>query len=622
MLLTRPLSASDVGTWRAAGRRDERAPGELIVAQLPRQVQFEAPPPSAAMTRPGLALLAARQRHVRFGSRPSTAAAIDRLVDRYAAANAVTRYSKKRPPPSQPSTTTTTTTSAVPPAPQRRPPPPPPEQQQMRASRFSAHALRLAKNIYEACVLGRRPLSDQHDEIARLLTTLPLLQGVPAHAIGLLAKAATLRIGERYHKLYNVGTEVDALAEGGGHAFLILAGSAEASEQLVGRAREEPPHSRADRYGPADICGCEVLIAPTQQHSSDPLVPRGQTCAWTTNGAALALPLASLVALPLQPARRQLRLNLCAQLLAPLLATTWSGSMRAPLSGLLQQLATDATLTRRPAGELLYTSGCKSDELLFLIRGAVDVYVPPQEQNEPPSISGGRQTRSMPTLMRSSGSVADFADEAGHTERRYQPGILDASPLSDVSHEQSARVAPYETHGEASAIILSLPARHARLVLSKQPALRAAFFHNANLYRPVISQDDDPTHNPLLTKEYTIATPQHRQVPVLHRPRSAPGIGGPPSDDDGARPSTAPAPSPPEPKFLPHWTRARADQQSRIALLQITSGARRSADPPWSFLISQMDLKLPPGQGGGEASPRKMAGSASTPALLGGSPRR
>ena len=90
VLLTRPLSASDVGTWRAAGRRDERAPGELIVAQLPRQVQFEAPPPSAAMTRPGLALLAARQRHVRFGSRPSTAAAIDRLVDRYAAANAVT----------------------------------------------------------------------------------------------------------------------------------------------------------------------------------------------------------------------------------------------------------------------------------------------------------------------------------------------------------------------------------------------------------------------------------------------------------------------------------------------------------------------------------------------------
>ena len=97
--------------------------------------------------------------------------------------------------------------------------------------------------------------------------------------------------------------------------------------------------------------------------------------------------------MPLQPARRQLRLNLCAQLLAPLLATTWSGSMRAPLSGLLQQLATDATLTRRPAGELLYTSGCKSDELLFLIRGAVDVYVPPQEQNEPPSISGGRQAR-------------------------------------------------------------------------------------------------------------------------------------------------------------------------------------------------------------------------------------
>lgn len=535
LLLARSVSASDIGSW-AKGRTGKVELGECIFAKMPSEQfgeQDVAVPESPAVLRPGSAILAARKRISRpIGSRPSSAnPSIEKRVLEHVANELQAEEQKGKMVGPRPQT-----------APAARKP-------FLPETEADAKAARHARILYGECVQNSVPLTERLDFVVALLEALPLLHGASKFALHALALRAELRTGERYQRLYKAGTE----NTDGGYAYVILCGEAEACEE-GGRARTESSKSRVDRFCAGMLCGAELLAAPSRPRPADPTVPRTQTCSWTLAGTALALPLSALAAAPLHPgALRKLHCKLCAQLLLPLLPEVRQA--KAPEWASLVQLASQASLRRHEGGELLYGAGDSSDTLRFLVRGAVDVIEPLPMQKEAPSLDGRRLSCSN---RRSSRSNLGAAASSKKVHLRTVPGPLDGHcVVAETPWEMSVRVALPIAHKEHSALVLSLPAAHARLVLRGHPTLRTALLHHSHAA--------------------TLQTVRKSDAPQ-------PVIGGGRGGGGVPRPATAATTHPSS------WHRSRAADQAHTAFTQVPKGARpHRDDPPWTFLISQID---------------------------------
>ena len=537
VLLTRPLQAGDIGAFQATDPR-ERNSATIIMADHLLQRQQASVPRRAVpgTTKPDLALKAARHRHAaRFGVRPaSTAEDVTEAVRRHV--NLPSPHSASAPK---------VVASAMEPT----------------TDSFAADNLPalLARNLhYELCVRGEQ-IDNLRLTIARLLKTLPLLEAQPDPVIRDLADAVVLRQGERYGRLYSFGTEVHPHGKDG-FAYILLSGAAAASEEGL-RSKATPVHARADSYGPGECCGLEMLTAPPPKCSADPLVPRSQTCLWTTPGAALALPLAALASAPLAASDlRPLHVSLCAQLLLALLP---GRDARAPEQSAIEHLCAAATLRRCAPGNVLFLSGSKTTELLFLVRGRVE-------------LSGAIST--------THGVVSPEAAFAMDITLRREPGPLGAHALlSESLHAGSARVAV----GQTSALIIKIPVSHARAAIQRSPNLRTAILLHASPHRPALALDlpRREASNPATAS----STKPDSQRSSMQRPATAgPSAGRTDVSQGVGLTQTLGLASTAEARYMPTWTRARVDHVSRIALMEASAGPRKDGIVPWTVMISQI----------------------------------
>ena len=557
VLLTRSLTADDIGAWSRGPKAQREQAGELKVATLHGSgyAQSKPPPPPPVVLRPDVAVRAGRSRYARLGNRPSSAAIERQVSERLLEGlEHVTSTKPVRPQTAAAAMRPGITASHI---------------EATSADGESAVAGRLARNLHFECVQQRVPLASQLALIVQLLEALPLLEGVPAAALHALAQRAELRAGERYHKLYSAGSEQTA----GGYAFVLLSGEAEAFEE-GGRARDESYETRVDRYAQGGVCGAELLVAPACVRPADPTVPRTQTCLWKIAGHALALPLAQLSKVRLVPrAVRELHASICAHLLLPLLK---DGKEREPPAWAeLKMLAAKATLTRRRAGEQLYAAGQFPDDIYILVRGVLELTEPPPRRADGgPSLDGRRN--SLKNTLRRNSLVG------GVTRRRAHPGPLDANlVLSEVVYEQYARVGASD--GETSALVIAIPAPHARAVLNRLPALRAAVMHNSAAAKLRMTKVEARTTN-------------HSMLTMLPAASSAPSATAALADTSASASEVTtwqPRPASPTGAYLASWHRSRAADLTRNALFNVPHGVRTSAsaanDPPWTFLIAQVE---------------------------------
>ena len=368
-----------MGTWRQQQQQQQQQqqsskraepPGLKSETLAARSDDLAAPASSTSISdvtqpQPDRAIKAAILRHARFGSRPASADSVQPYVLKHLrVARSSDGHSFRTSLAGAPAGGGSAAQQMRAFAPAAAPAPAP-----AAPAEDADLAALLARNlVYELCVRGA-PLNTQYTTIARLLHTLPLLSGLSDASVRSLAESVEVRRGERYGALYNYGVETGPRS-GDGFAFVLLSGSAAASEEML-RARSERPSARVDSYVPGTLCGAEPIAAPPRVSARDPALPRTQSCIWTRSGVALAVPLASLAAAPIGPAaRRPLEQALCTHLLAALLPDRDQRSP--PLSG-LAQLASGAVLRRARAGELLFLEGQAPSELVFLVRGRIEL---------------------------------------------------------------------------------------------------------------------------------------------------------------------------------------------------------------------------------------------------------
>ena len=617
VLLTQPVSASDVGAWSAKPK--SRFSGRLVQASTIFPAAVAPPRPnSAAIIQPSLALRAAKQRHSRSTIRPPSAAeAIIRSAHAQGggprrpstaggAGAGATRGRAANVLVAQDHSTSTSTAQPTPPA-------EPASAQSMEDVQL-AH---LARNLfYHLCVCGQ-PLKAHLPTIVRLLQSMRLFEGVDAARLREVAAAAEVRHGVRYQSLYTAGTSRAAAEDG--FAFVLLNGHARASEGTLPARGDTAESLRGDSYAPGALCGAELLAAPPRgrrttgvvadaaaaptnaAHAADaeapatadaadaaaadaddgndgndspptlderdaPLVPRMQTCTWMSAGAALALPLSLLATIPRSPpAARDLEKALCAQVLSSLLLDR---DRRPPRRSVVAQLAEGATMSRHEPGSIIYLRGAKPLFLIFLVRGDVELFDAAAPLNAPP------------------------------IETHREPGPIGAvAVLSEAPRTESVR-APLRR----SCITIQVPASHAHAALLHSPNLRSALLLNAAGFRTM--SDASAASAPA---ERALPSQRPKSVPSPPPPRpalsaSAAASASPPPPPQSATPFSASRRSrtpgspwdildrdddlPPGAQ-VPEWHRTRATLRSRRALMELPAGVVEPGGKPWTVLINR-----------------------------------
>ncbi len=364
------------------------------------------------------------------------------------------------------------------------------------------------------------------------LGALPLLRGVSEADIEALADTATIRVGDRYQRLYCEGNMVPP---DGGAIHVVLHGTLECSP---GATLELHKGERSVKVQAAGCAGAEMLACPVEARS---LLARSHTAAWATNGVELTLPFGAIDALMLDAAvLRGLESTLCAQLVAPLLPDKVA---RVPPTAALAQLTDAARLIWREPGATLFRRGTRPQSLLFLVGGSIDL-----------------RTAAPERLI-----------------VRREPGPLGASELlSNGHHSIDASVS--SLHG---ALLVEVAGEDALNILSSLTALRQSIAsHDVRL-----SMADTAQH--ALARPGTAPPATTRgasaSAPKLLRPHTAgPALNAQLVLDAVESPS--------------NWWHSRGEAKKRMALLRVPNSRKcEDADVPWTYVVSKAHSATPLG---------------------------
>lgn len=574
LLLTRPCTADDLGTFvaradgdhsRSTGRLVRALPDYVPAGSLLRKATTSKPPRQlgASASRPELALQAAKTRFV-IRSASAAGVPVPRSV-RQSPRMTVTPTAPRLMPAAAPCQALS---SPTPVHGARRtfatPVESPSKSFVVGATSDSASARnvgpseppglglagRLAARLHHECVVDGESLRAVRATLIRLLAAQPLLRSLDGVALEAIAASAELRHGDRYQRLYSAGAEVSAHggSGGGGYAFLLLHGEAECTETRA-RSRSEPQATRADRVLPGQLCGAEPLAAPPQRTPFDPPLRRTQHCTLTMASVALALPLRALSVLRGdERAHGVLSVALCAQLLADQLPEADARSLP---TGVLLELSANARLQRREAGSMLHMRGAIAQEVLCLVSGVAEFG------------SGGAQA-----------PMWQFSDPGPLAARAL---LAAGSPGNGVTHDHDARIGM-----AGAALVISLPISTTLRLVQHSAPLRGALQLHVRQQEHMVHHQRRPPSPPSAPPS---ESPPSAPPAVVVNPSALPpstSLEPNPTDWSRQRPASALA-------GVPSWYRARGSIRSRHALRVAVEGIRQEeegVEMPWTCLLA------------------------------------